>query len=87
MRLNNKLNDYIGCKKNVNYCSFCYNIEEIVCYHICSDQDQNMGRCVYLNKTTDIFIIKNGFYDGTYHVLLGQVSPLENVNSSDIIYR
>jgi len=72
-------------KKNVNYCSICCNIGETDPCHICSDQNRDHKKVCVVEQPVDLFKIdKTGFYDGLYHVLLGHVNPLENINPEDI---
>jgi recombination protein RecR len=72
-------------KKNVNYCSICCNIGETDPCHICSDQNRDHKKVCVVEQPVDLFKIdKTGFYDGLYHVLLGHVNPLENMNPEDI---
>lgn len=72
-------------KKNVNYCSICCNIGETDPCHICSDQNRDHKKVCVVEQPADLFKIdKTGFYDGRYHVLLGHVNPLENINPEDI---
>ncbi len=72
-------------KKNVSYCSICCNIGETDPCHICSDQNRDHKKICVVEQPVDLFKIdKTGFYDGLYHVLLGHVNPLENMNPEDI---
>ena len=72
-------------KKNAKYCSVCCNIGETDPCHICSDQNRDHKKVCVVEQPADLFKIdKTGFYDGLYHVLLGHVNPLENMNPEDI---
>lgn len=72
-------------KQNVSHCSICCNIGETDPCHICKDHRRDHKTVCVVEQPKDLFTIeKAGFYEGVYHVLLGHIDPLENVEPEDI---
>lgn len=70
----------INVKDNARFCSTCFNITDTDPCSICSDPSRDKSRiCVVEEPSNIIAIEKTKSFDGTYHVLLGALSPLDGV--------
>ena len=72
-------------KKNLKYCSQCYNITDTDPCTICGNpkRDQNVI-CVVEDVRDIIAIERTHEYKGVYHVLHGSISPMNGVGPDDI---
>lgn len=75
-------------KDNVRSCKKCNNLsEEDLCY-VCSDKTRDTSKvCVVAGPNGVIAIEKLGVYRGTYHVLLGELSPIDGVGPDELKIR
>ncbi|MBD3426779.1 MAG: recombination protein RecR [Candidatus Omnitrophica bacterium] len=72
-------------KENVRFCSICHNLSEKDVCSICSDDSRDASKvCVVEGPAGVISMEKSGAYDGTYHVLLGEISPIDGVGPEDL---
>ncbi len=72
-------------KNKIRYCSLCYNITEDEVCQLCRDPKRNKSLICVVEKPHDIVAIeKTGEYKGRYHVLMGALSPLDDVGPEDI---
>ncbi len=70
----------IDVKDRARFCSTCFNITDTDPCNICSDPSRDKGRiCVVEEPSNIIAIERTRSFDGTYHVLLGALSPLDGV--------
>ncbi len=72
-------------KESVRFCKKCGNLSETEFCSICSDprRDKTVV-CVVEEPKDSILIEKSGHYKGTYHVLLGVISPLDGIGPEDL---
>lgn len=72
-------------KKRITLCEICGGLTEIQPCHLCSDpQRQKESICVVV-KPTDILNIENSHaFRGQYHVLGGQISPMNGIGPDDL---
>ncbi|MDI6785920.1 MAG: recombination mediator RecR [bacterium] len=72
-------------KEKVKYCQICFNIsEEDVC-PICKDTRRDSSLICVVEQPFDVIVIeKLATYKGLYHVLLGNISPLEGVGPEEL---
>lgn len=67
-------------KEKARFCSTCFNITDIDPCNICSDPTRDKGKiCVVEEPSNIIAIERTKSFDGTYHVLLGALSPLDGI--------
>lgn len=71
----------ISIKKDICLCKKCFNLSEGEICDICKDENREKVLCVIEEVKDLVFIEKTGF-KGVYHVLGGNISPLEK-NSPD----
>jgi recombination protein RecR len=70
----------IDVKDRARFCSTCFNITDTDPCNICSNPLRDKGRiCVVEEASNIIAIERTRSFDGTYHVLLGALSPLDGV--------
>jgi recombination protein RecR len=70
----------IDVKEKARFCSVCYTITEGDPCDICSDQGRDRQRiCVVEEPSNVIAVERTKCFHGTYHVLLGALSPLDGI--------
>jgi recombination protein RecR len=75
-------------KDNVRSCKKCNNLSEEEHCYVCSDKTRDTGKiCVVAGPNGVIAIEKLGMYRGTYHVLLGELSPIDGVGPEELKIR
>lgn len=75
----------VKAKKNVKFCSTCYNLTEKDPCDICSNSKRDESTiCVVENVKDVIAMEKTHEYKGKYHVLHGSISPMNNISAGDI---
>ena len=75
----------VKAKKNVKFCSICYNLTEKDPCDICSNSKRDESTiCVVENVKDAIAMEKTHEYKGKYHVLHGSISPMNNISAGDI---
>ena len=66
-------------KEKVKKCRYCYNITEEDPCPICSNPSRDHSIICVVEQPKDLLAIeKSGTYQGTYHVLMGRLAPLDN---------
>lgn len=75
----------IEAKKKLTRCSICGNItDDEICY-ICKDETRDKNTICVLEDFKNIpSFEKSGKYNGTYHVLNGLISPIDDIGPEDI---
>lgn len=82
MRLSDAI---LKIKSTIRYCKLCFNLSEKELCPICVDPARNKHLLCVVEEPKDIITIeKAGVYKGLYHVLLGNLSPLDGVGPEDI---
>lgn len=72
-------------KEKVRYCSICGNITESDPCQICTDSRRDSQTICVVEEPKDILVIeKTGEYRGTYHVLMGAISPLDGIGPENL---
>jgi recombination protein RecR len=72
-------------KSRIRHCSICYNLTESDPCSICSDARRDQGIVCVVEQPKDLLALEGtGLYQGVYHVLLGRISPLEEVHPEDL---
>lgn len=81
-----KLADAIrDVKTRIRHCSVCYNLTEQDPCGICSDTSRDQDVVCVVEQPKDLLALEStGLYRGVYHVLLGRISPLEDVEPGDL---
>ena len=72
-------------KESVRSCQICNNLSEEETCKICQDSSRQKELVCVVEKPSDVTAIeKAGNFHGSYHVLLGSISPLEGRGPSDL---
>jgi recombination protein RecR len=72
-------------KDRITYCSACGNITDVdPCYYCTSDTRDHRTICVVEQPENVTAIEKTREFKGTYHVLMGALSPLHGVGPDDL---
>lgn len=75
----------IELKEKIGLCSSCYAFADQEFCPICSDPSRHNGQiCVVADPGDLIALERVGFFQGSYHVLGGLISPLDNVGPNDL---
>jgi recombination protein RecR len=75
----------VRVKENVRMCRVCNNLSEQDLCRVCQDSRRRREVICVVEKPADVTAIeKAGSYDGTYHVLMGAISPLEGKGPGDL---
>lgn len=71
--------------KNIKYCRKCGNFTDKDLCNLCSsDVRDNTIICVVENPHDIIAVESSGEYNGSYHVLMGALSPLDGISPEDL---
>ena len=79
------MNSILEAKKNLKYCSKCYNISDTDPCPICSNPKRDITSICVVEDVRDIIAMeKTHEFRGVYHVLHGSISPMNGVGPDDI---
>lgn len=72
-------------KQTVRHCRSCFNLGDSDRCAICSDPRRDRTRVLVVEQPKDLIALEQtGMYKGLYHVLMGRLSPLDNVGPGDL---
>lgn len=72
-------------KRAVVRCEVCFNLTDSDICQICSDPRRDRTKVCLVEQPKDVTVIEAaGAFDGTYHVLGGRLSPLDNIGPEDL---
>lgn len=72
-------------KSSVKQCQICFNFSESDPCYICNNLKRNKTIICVVAKPQDMAILeKTSAFDGTYHILGGNINPLENISPQHI---
>ena len=72
-------------KKNLKFCSKCYNISDTDPCEICQNPTREQTKICVVEDVKDVVAIeKIHEYKGLYHVLHGTISPMDGIGPEDI---
>ena len=70
----------VDIKDKARFCSVCFNITDTDPCNICSDPSRDKKRICVVEEPSNILAVeRTGIFKGTYHVLLGALSPLDGI--------
>lgn len=79
------INSIIEAKKNLRYCSKCFNITETDPCPICSSPKRDQSTICVVEDVKDVVAMeKTHEFKGVYHVLHGSISPMNGIGPEDI---
>ena len=81
-----KLADAIrDVKTRIRHCSICYNLTEAGPVRYLRRPVARSGLVCVVEQPKDLLALESaGLYQGVYHVLLGRISPLEDIEPGDL---
>ena len=75
----------MNAKKNLKYCSKCYNISDTDPCVICGNLKRSQDTICVVEDVKDIIAMeKTHEFKGVYHVLHGSISPMNGIGPDDI---
>ena len=84
-RVNEFISSIINAKKNLKFCSICFNISDTDPCEICSNPKRDSSIICVVEDVRDILAMeRTNEFNGVYHVLHGSISPLNGVGPDDI---
>ena len=82
---NDFVSSIVNAKKNLKYCSKCYNISDTDPCQICGNPKRDQSEICVVEDVRDIIPIeKTHEFNGVYHVLHGAISPMNGIGPNDI---
>lgn len=79
------VNSILEAKKNLKYCSQCYNISDTDPCPICANVKRDLTSICVVEDVRDIIAMeKTHEFKGVYHVLHGSISPMNGIGPDDI---
>ena len=71
-------------KQSIRLCTRCFSPSEKELCKICSDDSRDHAVICVVEKIEDLMAVERSDYNGTYHILGGVLSPLENQGPSSL---
>ncbi|MEX0594768.1 MAG: recombination mediator RecR [Patescibacteria group bacterium] len=71
-------------RKNLTYCSQCNLVSETDPCPICADSQRETEKLAVVEESLDVIALEKARFAGRYHVLGGQISPINNVGPHDL---
>src|SRR3954467_4224424 len=72
-------------KTRIRHCSVCFNLTEADPCGICADPGRDQGLVCIVEQPKDLLALEGaGLYKGVYHVLLGAIRPLDDIDAGDL---
>ena len=82
---NEFVSSIVNAKKNLKYCSKCYNISDTDPCNICGNPKRDQSIICVVEDVRDIIAMeKTHEFKGVYHVLHGSISPMNGIGPDDI---
>jgi recombination protein RecR len=72
-------------KTKIHPCKICFNPTEQDICNICSDNRRDKNILCVVEQPKDLLAIEStGMYRGVYHVLMGNIAPLDGIEAEDL---
>ena len=82
---NEFVSSILEAKKNLKYCSICYNISDTDPCQICANAKRDKSSICVVEDVKDIIAMERTHeFNGVYHVLHGSISPMNGIGPDDI---
>ena len=82
---NEFISSIVNAKKNLKFCSKCYNITDTDPCPICANPKRDASQICVVEDVKDIIAMERPHeYKGVYHVLHGSISPMNGIGPEDI---
>ena len=83
--INEFINAITNAKKNLKYCSKCYNISDTDPCQICGNPKRDESVICVVEDVKDVIAMERTHeFKGVYHVLHGSISPMNGIGPDDI---
>ena len=83
--MNEFVSSIVNAKKNLRYCSKCYNISDTNPCQICGNPKRDQSIICVVEDVRDIVAMERTHeFKGVYHVLHGSISPMNGVGPENI---
>lgn len=78
-------NSILNAKKNLHFCSKCFNISDTDPCNICANVKRDQTTICVVEDVRDVIAMERTHeFSGVYHVLHGSISPMNGVGPDDI---
>ena len=74
----------MNLKKNLKYCTGCFNITETEPCEICADPKRDQAKIMVVEEPLDIVALEKTNYDGLYFALGGVISPIDGIGPENL---
>ncbi len=75
----------VNVKRNLHYCSVCFNITDTDPCRICQDKSRDASLICVVQEPKDVVAMeRTKEFNGYYHVLHGAISPMEGIGPDEI---
>jgi len=74
----------MNLKKNLKFCTNCFNITETDPCDICANPKRDKSKLMVVEEPLDIVALEKTGFEGIYHVLGGQISPIDGVGPENL---
>lgn len=71
-------------KDRVTYCTVCNNITDLDPCGVCADDTRDRRSICVVEEPQNVNVVEKTGHRGTYHVLMGAISPLSGVGPDDL---
>ena len=79
------INSIVEAKKNLKYCSKCFNISDTDPCPICNSPKRDQSTICVVEDVRDVIAMERTHeFKGVYHVLNGSISPMNGIGPDDI---
>ena len=83
--INEFVSAIVNAKKNLKYCSKCYNISDTDPCNICQNPKRDESVICVVEDVKDVIAMERTHeFKGVYHVLHGSISPMNGIGPDDI---
>jgi len=77
----------VTVKDRVAHCSVCHNITDSDPCSYCTGADRDQGLICVVEDPQNVAAVEKTHFKGTYHVLMGVLSPLQGIGPDDLKIR
>lgn len=75
----------VSVKRNLHYCSICFNITDTDPCRICQDKTRDGSTICVVQEPKDVVAMeRTKEFNGYYHVLHGAISPMEGIGPDEL---
>lgn len=83
--INEFVSSIVDAKRNLKFCSKCFNISDTDPCEICSNAKRNQETICVVEDVKDVIAMERTHeFNGLYHVLHGSISPMNGIGPDDI---